>query len=185
LNESATSFESDFATFFGFGSINGLVVTKNSTKVTFDGLPRPASCGKFACPLRLQGCGSITSGDGSRLQSAIVWWGGDNQSTSVVLFRSSDGFAWHYVSTIADALHFPWSQEGPNEHDLVLFNYGYIFAVIRLDGGDGPSSHPFSNYYSTLSTDGGETWSAPKEMLGVGSVRPRYALSRTSRGHIR
>ena len=44
------------------------------------------------------------------------------------------------------------SDEGPNEHDIALLNFGYIFAVIRFDAGDGPKTHRFSDYYSTGNT---------------------------------
>ena len=50
--------------------------------------------------------------DGTLVMSVIVWWGGKHANpnpklrsaaTSVVAFRSSDGFTWDFASSILDA----------------------------------------------------------------------------------
>jgi hypothetical protein len=89
------------------------------TQVTFRGLPAPIACDPSygACPIRLQGSGTVQFGDGTLLQSAIVYYeGGAGQmkdATSVVAFRSADSLTWDYVGTIANATDYPWSEEGP------------------------------------------------------------------------
>ena len=64
--------------------------------VSFGGLPVPIHCDKSygACPIRLQGSGLVRFGDGTLLQSAIVFYDGVPKfprATSVVVFRNTDG----------------------------------------------------------------------------------------------
>lgn len=59
---------------------------------------------------------------------------------------------------------------------MVLLSNGTVFMVVRIDGGDGPLTHPYRNYYRTLSHDQGRTWTPLTEMAGVGSARPRALL---------
>ena len=166
---------------------------------TFRGLPRPVISGKFSSGgFRLGGSASARlSNSGALLATAIVTFAGQEhltypQATSVVLFRSTDGAGarWDYVSTVADACDFPWSQEGPNEMDLVVLPGAEagaeagadagpdaepeaVLVVVRMDGGDGPVSHPYANYYRALSVDGGATWAPPTPIANAGCARPR------------
>ena len=48
-----------------------------------------------------------------------------------------------------------------------------IIAAIRLDGGDGPISHPYVDYHRSVSTDRGASWSKAAPMKGAGCARPR------------
>ena len=90
------------------------VETKH-TPVVFRGLPVPVHCdGSYGtCPIRLQGSGAIVTGDGSLVQSAIVYYAGGTAATSIVCFRSNDGLQWDYTGTIANASDYPASEEGP------------------------------------------------------------------------
>jgi hypothetical protein len=64
----------------------------------------------------------------------------------------------------------------PNEHDLALLPNGDVLAVVRMDGGDGLATHPYRNYYRTVSSDQGKTWSTLEEIPNVGCARPRLAM---------
>ena len=79
---------------------------------------------------------------------------------------------------LANAANHPDSHEGPNEHDIAVLPDGTLMAVVRFDGGDGCSAsgpdetQHYSNYHSSISTDMGQTWSAPTP-LPAGCARPR------------
>lgn len=63
--------------------------------------------------------------------------------------------------------------QGPNEMDLAWLPDGKtILAMIRLDGGDGPKTHPYVNYHRSVSTDRGKSWSA-LTAVDAGCARPR------------
>jgi len=184
------AFNSSYADFFIFSddlpiSFTG---TRKNVSVVFRGLPAPATCGNerhaFGCPFRTGGRGSVRLADGTLVMSIIVYWGGAHanpnpklaaEATSVVAFRSADGFEWEYAGTILDAATAHASEEGPNENDLAMLDDGTtILCVCRLDAGDGPLTRPYVPYVALRSTDGGRTWSAPVSLgEGVGCARPR------------
>lgn len=55
------------------------------------------------------------------------------------LLFAQTGRVWDYTGTIANATDYPSSEEGPNEHDLAMVDFGAMFAVVRTDAGDGRS----------------------------------------------
>jgi hypothetical protein len=50
--------------------------------------------------------------------------------------------------------------------------------VVRLDAGDGRATHPYVDYYYTVSLDGGRTWPKMQPMAGTGCARPRPGPAR-------
>lgn len=48
-----------------------------------------------------------------------------------------------------------------------------VAAVVRLDAGDGPASHPYRPYALATSADGGRSWTARGALAGAGCARPR------------
>ena len=97
-----------------------------------------------------------------------------------MVYRSSDGGThWRFLSVLADALEYPESHEGPNEHDMTVLPDGKtLLAVVRLDGGDGGRKPPLEPYYylpyhRCLSTDWGKTWSRLTPIPNTGCARPR------------
>ena len=101
-----TSLSSATSTRWQLDAAGTLSTVTESKAVTFSGLPVPIHCDPSygACALRLQGSGLVTFGDGTLLQSAIVFYDGVPKfprATSVVIFRSTDGgFDWKYQGTI-------------------------------------------------------------------------------------
>lgn len=174
-----TSLASATSTTWRLDAKGTLSTVTSSKAVTFSGLPVPIHCDPSysTCAIRLQGSGIVAFGDGSLLQSAIVFYNGVPKfprATSVVVFRSTDGgFDWRYQGCIANATDYAFSQEGPNEHDLTMLDFGQVMAVVRLDAGDGLASHPYAPYYFTVSQDGGRTWPKMQPMPGTGCARPR------------
>lgn len=84
---------------------------------------------------------------------------------------------------MARASDFPRSGEGPNENALSLTSAGDVLVVMRMDGNDGArwGDHRPKNYYSSLSTDEGKTWTKASEMRdltgkGIGTARPQLLL---------
>lgn len=159
-----------------------------SRTIPFRGLPRPIISAKFTSGgFRLGGSASVRLRNGTILQTVIVTFAGQDQlkypfATSVIMYRSDNGGrSFDYLSVVADAKHFPDSQEGPNEMDLVVLpkmtgaedDDEAVLAVIRMDGGDGPVSHPYLNYYRTVSVDGGRSWPVATVVPGAGCARPR------------
>lgn len=143
----ATSFNFSTLKYYNYSLIDGNI-TAQSTKVpaakqlTFVGLPHGIRCNAFACSLRLQGTGRVTLPDKSMLQTAIVWWGGNDKyplATSIVVFRSVDGgWRWDFRGIVANASQYANSQEGPNEHGAAILADGKtVMVLMRMDGGDG------------------------------------------------
>jgi hypothetical protein len=107
----------------------GFFTRKQLANVTFQGLPDPVTCGNtqhlFGCPFRTSGIGHVAlPSDKSLVMSTIVYWAGTHASpnatvretaTSVIAFRSRDGYSWNYTGTILDAAGVPESEEGPNQ----------------------------------------------------------------------
>jgi len=179
---SYSSFQSLNATVYGVsGASPGVACTTAvGANITFAGLPHPVTCQhEFGgCPFRLQGGDVVAlpaAVGGGWLYSAIVYWGGNGGwSTSVVAFHSLDGAAWAFRSVIANASQYPFSQEGPNENAMAVASDGVtVVAVIRMDAGDGPQTHPYVNYWTTRSSDGGVTWTAAAAIPNAGCARPR------------
>ena len=182
-----TSFSSNVSWSWAWAADNKSVsVTQSalSAPVVFEGLPKPALRG-LSCDstggggFRLQGSGHVIFGSGAIVQTASVVWGGNPDfpcAASTVAFISRDGGRrFTYQGTVADTAHYKWSQEGPgNEHDLALIDFGQLFCVLRVDGGDGPKSHPRLPYYWSTSLDEGVSWSPLTVLNGTGSARPRY-----------
>lgn len=150
------------------------------THITFNDIPQPTTCyAKFGgCPFRLAGGSLVTLSDGvTLLYSTIVKFASQvpsKYSTSIVCFASVDGgVTWNYRSIIANSTQYPKSQEGPNENAMAVLADGSVLVVMRVDAGDGPESHPYSNYESLISRDGGYTWQAQGSLPDQGCARPR------------
>ena len=94
------------------------------------------------------------------------------------LFRSDDGYTFTFVSHVArqsDEKGWASPAEGPNEHTVALLPNNNLLAVFRTEAGDGNGR--YGPYYSTLSTDIGQTWSTAtplKDTDGnyIGCARP-------------
>jgi len=189
-----TSFNSSFVQFYkGQGKM--FSTYSISKQVRFQGLPDPVTCGNskhlFGCPFRTDGIGHVTLADGSLLMSIVVYWGGSHASpnknvsqtaSSVVAFRSLDGFVWNYTGTILDAAQVPESEEGPNQNDLVLLaDNQTIMCVMRVDSGEGPTMR-YAPLMRSFSVDG-KTWSEP-DSFGHGFATGHPRLTRTADGQI-
>jgi len=146
------------------------------------GLPAPVSEFCTSCG------GGVQLRDGSYVYLVVVWfgpnWRADNHSlsapccnNSVLAFTSPDGLDWRYSGTVAAYNESRVYQEGPNECDVVLLKDGKtLFAVMRVDGGDGRPDGRTLPLIAATSTDGGVTWvpaATPKEMR---SAWPRAAV---------
>ena len=150
-----------------------------NASVSFARLPRPASCGAkvaFGCPFRVTGGGFTALPGGALLYTPIVRWasGGASPATSVAAFTAArGGGAWAFAGEVGGVTDFPLSQEGPNENAVSLASDGTVVAVVRLDCGDGPSTHPFVNYTTARSSDGGARWALEGAIPNAGCARPR------------
>jgi hypothetical protein len=94
-----------------------------------------------------------------------------------VLFASTDnGANWTRRSTISayvPGLNLAMGAEGPSETALIKLDNGNLLSVFRT-GQPYPSNNinaATPSIYSTISSDGGYTWTTPK-MLGVTGVSP-------------
>jgi hypothetical protein len=66
---------------------------------------------------------------------------------------------------------FLFLQEGPNECDVVLLkDQKTLWAVMRVDGGDGTPSHRTLPFLASTSTDSGVSWT-PAAPLPVRTAR--------------
>ena len=78
-----------------------------------------------------------------------------------MLFNSSDGLNWRYMSVVMDSSNYPLSEEGSNEAALAFVGE-HMVAITRMDGGDGTDTLPralapphMKPYRQAISTDGG------------------------------
>jgi hypothetical protein len=189
-----TSFTSTWFGIVKANSTGAANVTRKNASMVFEGLPHPA------IKLEVAKAGLVTAANGSTVLLALLGaWYSDTPTSppccneTVVAFVAdpksvdADGVPrrWTYLSQLADkralraALPPPTSEEGPNEAAFVTLSSGELYAVIRTDGGDGPT-HPHRPFVAVRSSDHGLTWSAPA-VLGqdIGSARPQVvALAR-------
>jgi len=191
-----TFFSSNFVQIYAADEKGVFSTASAKRHVSFGGLPDPVTCGTpdhlFGCPFRTDGIGHVKLANGSRVLSAVVYWAGTHASpnksvaataTSVVAFRSDDGYSWSFAGTILDAAGVPASEEGPNQNDLVLLSDDQtIMAVMRVDSGEGPTAR-YSPLVRSFSSDGGSTWTAA-ESFGDGFATGHPRLTRTADGQI-
>ena len=182
LLETASQFNATGGTILTLSATgNSIVQEQRNQTIVFESLPKPIISAKFTKGgVRLGGAASIRlPQDDSILQTIIVTFAGQDkynypEATSIVLFQSFDeGLTWKFVTILADAADYPHSEEGPNEMDMtILADNSTILAVVRVDGGDGPVTHPYRNYVQLKSVDRGKTWSEPLSMPGfIGCAR--------------
>ena len=182
----ATAFSSPFALEVApeGGSGGGVRCSCMNASISFGKLPRPVSCspahpaGAFGCPFRVTGGGFAALPNGAQLYTPIVRWaaGGGSEATSVVAYVARDGgrgMAWEFAGEVGGAADYPGSQEGPNENAVALASDGTVVAVMRLDAGDGPASHPFADYTVSRSSNEGQSWAKEGGIPGAGCARPR------------
>ena len=79
-----TSLSSPASTSWALSPDGTVTATATEQPIRFSGLPVPIHCDKSygACPIRLQGSGLVRFGDGTMLQSAIVFYGAPRQPPS-------------------------------------------------------------------------------------------------------
>ena len=99
-------------------------------------------------------------------------------NNSVVAFTSKDTLTWSYSATVGAYDPARVYQEGPNECDVVLLkDKKTLWAVMRVDGGDGTPSHRTLPFLASTSTDGGGSWgkatALPDDML---SAQPKATV---------
>jgi len=173
-NTTSTSVSSNSSSAFGFQNSN-LTYLQNGTGpgVSFTGLPRPLCQVKTRNFVTFYAGGHVLLPDGTHLQSGELVWCGHPFSgfaTSLVAFRSKNGYDYEYAGNISLSLDLPRSSEGPNEHDMALLPNGDVLCVMRTGAGDGRGG--YMPFYKTLSSDGGRTWSKPEVMPNIGCARP-------------
>ena len=172
-------------------------------RVVFKGLPLPLDptwgmCDGFTQPTKVDlpdgsvlatfpmvFAGEEPPRDPKTSRSLIV----NHRPMSLVVFKSVDnGFTWDYMAVAANYSQIPGILSGPNPYKLTHSAYGpqengmalladnkTLMISFRPDTDSmcpgGPV--PYKFYYQVYSSDGGETWSAPTPIDGVGCVRPR------------
>ena len=104
---------------------------------------------------------------------------------SSVLFNSTDGLTWRFMSTVMDAADYPLAEEGSDEAALALLGAKTVIVITRMDGGDGTDTLPsrlrpphMKPYRMAISHDGGFTFSRGQPMAddqgrAIGCARPK------------
>ena len=77
------------------------------------------------------------------------------------------GYAWSYQGTVASWSQIPDEPEGPCESNSSSLDDGKLFCVYRV------GSRRTNLYCSSLSLDGGTTWSTPARISGAWSVESK------------
>jgi hypothetical protein len=117
---------------------------KATAAVDFKSLPVPLRCtqsGVTADCFWLHAGGTVKLSDGSTLLTNCVPWlggrfGATKAGAGIFMWHSRDGLQWQYRSTVASAVAFPSSGEGPNENDVALLADGRtLLVVMRIDDG--------------------------------------------------
>eukprot|EP00117_Sycon_ciliatum_P032149 scpid58650/ scgid24999/ len=175
------------------GETGKITAMPGNRPATYISLPQLVTCkqglrtdGCCGCPFRVGGHGNggavFIKRDGNYLQTVNVFFARTTQHqgpSSLTLYSSRDGLLWEFRALVANASHFPHSEEGPNESALVCLADGEtLMVVMRMDGGDGPPDRRHSTLYQSFSSDDGKTWSTPAVMQppAVLSVRPKLLM---------
>jgi len=103
---------------------------------------------------------------------------------SIVVWRSTDGRTWDFLSVAVNHTLFEDPTIGPNEHDMSLLSDAKTLMLVMRPNIDGKGNgcpeaggkHPWHFYAQVYSKDGGATWSQPRMIPGAGAVRPRLLL---------
>lgn len=145
------------------------IMSANSTPVARRGVGRaqPNTWGGLptaVAELCTECGGGVQLLDGSYIFLAVVQFGSScpytDECNNVVAFASKDGMQWNYTSTVGAYDVTRVYQEGPNECDIALLRDNKtLWAVMRVDGGDGHPSHRTLPMLHATSTDSGRTWS--------------------------
>lgn len=123
-----------------------------------------------------QNPGAVIADGNLLLVNAFGQRPGESTFETVLFASTNGGQTWNKRSVVATHIPGPnanMGEEGPNESDIIRLNNGNLLAVYR-------TGQPFPNadnnavspsIFSSISTDMGQTWSAPK-MLGVMGAFP-------------
>ena len=103
---------------------------------------------------------------------------------SILMWRSTDGKLWDFVSVAVNHTQFHDPTIGPNEHDVSLLSDGKTLMLVMRPNTDGKGNgcpeaggkHPSHFYVQVYSRDSGRTWTQPRMIPGAGAVRPRLLL---------
>ena len=149
--------------------------------LSFSGIPSPGvnTSAEWGPPVPY---GVLHVAKGVLLTIAQVIWNGEPivhgadgpaRPTSLIVFRSSDGYHWTFTSVLSNASWTPGGM-GPSENDLELLSDNRtVMAVIRPDGDSACSTMTYRYYQQAFSTDMGQSWTRPESMPGLGCARPR------------
>ena len=91
----------------------------------------------------------------------------DGKYINGLVESNDDGKSWRYLSHLCDDPSL--GNEGPDEMDLVRLESGELLGVFRT------GTQPDSHMHQVRSTDGGKTWSRPRDLGSVG-VSPQLLL---------
>lgn len=174
----STVFNASGATVVSWSNGTLRCAPKTPAVTTITGLPPLVVCCSVG-GLRFSGAAAIYLGPGGKNRYLTTVLGslaaGHGQDRMAILaVGSTDGIAWHYLSTIADysTPHMNSAEGGPNEMDLAwLPDNKRIIAMMRVCGG--AVAECSENYARSVSSDRGATWSEPAFVPNVGSARPR------------
>jgi len=108
--------------------------------------------------------GRVTELPEGRLLCTLYGYKPEARKFALGVVESTDGgLNWRYLSTMCDDPGI--GPEGPDEADLALLESGRLLSVFRTGG----------NLFQVTSSDGGRTWSAPRN-LGTFGVSPQLLL---------
>lgn len=141
------------------GSLNVTQSISQVSALSFTGIPHPGvnTSAEWGPPVPF---GVLHVAPGRLLAIAQVIWNGEpivngadgpQQPTSLLVFRSSDGYHWTFASVLSNASWTPGSM-GPSENDLELMSdKRTIMAVIRPDGDSACSTNTYRWYQVSVS----------------------------------
>lgn len=136
------------------GSLNVTQSISPVSALSFAGIPYPGvnTSAEWGPPVPY---GVVRAAPGLLVAIAQVIWNGEpivngadgpQQPTSLLVFRSSDGYRWTFASVLSNASWTPGSM-GPSENDLELMSDNRtIMAVIRPDGDSACSTNTYRWY---------------------------------------
>lgn len=105
--------------------------------------------------------------DGALFTTVYGKFAGDEKYCNLA-FRSEDGgYAWAFLSVVADAATLPDAPEGPDESNNARLADGRLMSVYRIGSGRAQL------YHASYSSDEGRTWTPPRALETAWSVEPQ------------
>ena len=137
INETKNNFNFTNQPYFKINNDNKLISNISNQIIMFKNIPYPGiTQSHFANGLRFQGTAFLKLNDDTYLHTAIVYWPLSKNNnvkyplaTSIIAFHSLNLKEWTFLSVIANASDYPYSEEGITKIVISAFFLCFVLCV--------------------------------------------------------